>query len=60
MSDFASLVDRLVGATHKAPRSARYGKWLAGAAAAFAALTEFLLSTLIFLTIAGVVVALGG
>jgi hypothetical protein len=64
LSNFASLVDRLAGATQKVPRSARYGegraKWFVGADAVFAGFTEFLLSTLIFLTIAGVVVAIGG
>ena len=64
MSNFASFVDRLVGATFKAPPSARYrespAKWLACADAVFAAFTEFLLSALIFLTIAGMLVAIGG
>jgi hypothetical protein len=64
LSNFASFVDRLAEAAHKVPGSARYGsglaKWFAGADTAFGGLTEFLLSTLIFLTIAGVVVALGG
>jgi hypothetical protein len=63
LSNFASFVDRVVGATHKMSRSTQYGewraKWLAGVDAVFAALTEFLLSTLIFLTIAGVIVAIG-
>jgi hypothetical protein len=64
VSSFASFVDRLVGARLKAPRSARHrewpARWLACADAVFAGLTEFLLSTLIFLTIAGLVVAIGG
>ena len=64
MSNFATFVVRLVGTMHKAPSSTKCGeglaKWLAGADAVFAAFTEFLLSTLIFLTIAGVVVAIGG
>jgi len=63
LSDFASFVDRLVGGRHKAPGSARHGeavaRWLNGADAVFGAVTEFLLSLLIFLTVAGAVVAIG-
>jgi hypothetical protein len=64
LSDFASFVNRLVGTTGKVSRATQYGErwatWLAGADAVFGALTEFLLSALIFLTIAGVIVAIGG
>jgi len=64
VADFTSFVGRQSGATQKANRPARYGewraKWLAGANAIFTDLTGFVLSTLIFLTIAGVVVAIGG
>lgn len=64
MSNFASFVDRLAGATRKAPRSARYGewrvKWFLGADAVFAGFTDFLLSLLVFLTVASVIVAIGG
>jgi hypothetical protein len=63
LSNFASFINRLAGATDKVSRSTQYGgrwgRWLAGADAVFAGLTEFLLSALIFLTIAGVIVALG-
>jgi hypothetical protein len=64
LSNFASFVDRLAGATRKAPRSARHGGWRAewflGADAVFAGFTDFLLSLLVFLTVAGVIVAIGG
>ncbi len=64
MADFTSFVGRQAGATQKANRSARYGewrtKWLAGTDAVFTDLTGFVLSTLIFLTIAGFVVVIGG
>ncbi len=63
LADFTSFVDRLVGTAQKAPRLAGRGqaraKWLASADAVFSALTELILSTLIFLTIGSVLAYLG-
>ena len=63
MSNFTSFVDRVVGATYKAPRLGSDGRlrasWSTAAETIFGALTEFVLSTLVFLTVAGVLVSIG-
>jgi hypothetical protein len=59
LSDFASFIDRLVGGRHTARHGEAVARWLNGADAVFGAVTEFLLSLLIFLTVAGAVVTIG-